>query len=196
MANKALIFLVGFMAGGVASGLYAKKKYEKILKDEQDDISETLSDVTDKEYSDLEPEEESKPVEPPKEYSGNSLSGGRTVEEYYNYGSNYDAGEEMTKESEENSKLAPKIIKASDYGTNPIYEPQTLLYYTDNDVLTTETDEIIGEGEKDLDEIRSVIGDALTKFGFKDSDEDRIFVRNFKRNADYEIIKVFGAFEE
>lgn len=202
MKNGLLIFLAGAVAGGIASGLYTKKKYEKELKDEQESVKETLSEVTDKEYADLE-EEKEETNEAPKQYSSNTPVGTpldiepkRTEDDYHDYTSHYDGGEAMSYESEANSKLAPKMIKASEYGTDPMFEPQTLLYYTDNDVLTTETDEIIGEGEKDLDEIRGTIGDALTKFGFKDNDEDRIFVRNFSRNADYEIIKVFGAFEE
>lgn len=109
------------------------------------------------------------------------------------YEENYYGGLEQT-EDMENSRGA-KFIEAVDFGIEPGMNTMTLLYYQENDILTIEeggSEEVL----KDFDEIESMIGDALTERGFKDNDEPEIYIRNQGRNCDYEIVKVFGAYEE
>jgi len=104
-----------------------------------------------------------------------------------------DLGEVITADYKKNSKKPTKIIKADEFGDQPGFNTMELVYYQENEVLT------LKEGsEEDIiyfDEIEDLIGDALVKFGFADNDETCIFVRNYSRGCDFEIIKVFGAFE-
>lgn len=103
----------------------------------------------------------------------------------------YRAGLDMTRESAKSK--GPKMIKMADYGSEPNLRLVELFYYTEDDVLTVgedQNEEII----KDFDEIESMIGDALTKYGFKDNEEETIYVRNLKRGCDYEINKIFGSY--
>lgn len=102
-------------------------------------------------------------------------------------------GEVLTKEHQQVKYREPRIIKHSDFGSEPHYTTQTLIYYTEDDILTLGEDQS-EEEVADFDEIESMIGDALTKYGFIDNDEDHIYVRNDQRCCDYEIVKVFGSF--
>ena len=83
----------------------------------------------------------------------------------------------------------PRIIRAADYGEDPKLDCKQLIYYTDDDTLATEEDEIV-------DDISGLIGDALTKYDFINNHEDSIYVRNERRSTDYEIIKVHGSFSD
>lgn len=104
-----------------------------------------------------------------------------------------DQGEYLTRDIRNNKGRAPSFIKAADYGAEPGYTSQVLCYYTVNDVLTLEGDQ--DESLlKDFDEVESMIGDALTRFGFKADDEEVIYIRNYDRLTDYQIIKVFGEY--
>ena len=90
---------------------------------------------------------------------------------------------------EVNAPGAPKIIPLDEFGSTGYLDEVTLYYYTDDDTLVTEDEEIIPNREE-------VIGDALTRFGFDKNDEKVIYVRNTKRSTDYEISKIFGAYSE
>lgn len=102
-------------------------------------------------------------------------------------------GSVLTQEHQQAKHREPRIIKHSDFGSEPHYTTQTLIYYTEDDILTLGEDQS-EEEVADFDEIESMIGDALTKYGFVDNDEDHIYVRNDQRCCDYEIVKVFGSF--
>lgn len=102
-------------------------------------------------------------------------------------------GSVLTQEHQQAKHREPRIIKHSDFGSEPHYTTQTLIYYTEDDILTLGEDQS-EEEVADFDEIESMIGDALTKYGFLDNDEDHIYVRNDQRCCDYEIVKVFGSF--
>jgi len=102
-------------------------------------------------------------------------------------------GSVLTQEHQQAKHREPRIIKHSDFGSEPHYTTQTLIYYTEDDILTLGEDQS-EEEVADFDEIESMIGDALTKYGFVDNNEDRIYVRNDQRCCDYEIVKVFGSF--
>ena len=102
-------------------------------------------------------------------------------------------GSVLTEEHQQAKHREPRIIKHTDFGSEPHYTTQTLIYYTEDDILTLGEDQS-EEEVADFDEIESMIGDALTKYGFVDNDEERIYVRNDQRCYDYEIVKVFGSF--
>ncbi len=92
-------------------------------------------------------------------------------------------------ERNQGDKARPKIIRADEFDEYEFHDKVTLYYYTEDNILTTEDEEIV-------DDVEAYIGDALTKYGFKDNDEKVIYVRNINRGTDYEVAKVFGSFEE
>ena len=108
------------------------------------------------------------------------------TDEYYNEG--LAATKEMQKPK------APKFIKAVDFGSDPSISTISLLYYQDSQTLVIE-DELNEEIIEDMDEVEEMIGDALTKYGFDTDDEPVIYIRNENRSADYEITKIFGAYD-
>ena len=88
--------------------------------------------------------------------------------------------ENIMKDSQKPPKIIPHDALEELDGS---YEIKTLLYYQVNDVLADEDDHVIID-------IPDQIGDALTKFGFKDNDENIIYVQNFKYHIVYEIQKI------
>lgn len=100
------------------------------------------------------------------------------------------AQEESPSETESSrSKTGPKLIKAEEYGADSSLQQITLYLYSDG-TLANEEEEAI-----EVDIWRRMIGDALDKFGFRDSNEQTIYVRNRKFGADFEIVKVHASYD-
>lgn len=98
--------------------------------------------------------------------------------------------EKYHEEHQKNKNRPPKIISAEDASELPGYiEERTLYYYTEDEVLVDDSEEMIDDPE-------ILIGDALDKFGFAQNDERIIFVLNYAQDVCYEIQKVNGAFSE
>lgn len=93
-------------------------------------------------------------------------------------------------ESVEKHARAPRLIKSSEFGQLPNFAQVFLTYYTGSDTFEVDGDSPQIIDAKDVDEIRGMLGDTLDKYGFKDSDETEIYVRNFARETDYDIVKV------
>ena len=68
------------------------------------------------------------------------------------------------------------------------YEKQELLWYASDNTLTNDINEFVDE---DL-----LIGDILDNSGFVDNDQEAIWVRNDKLMVDFEIRKLYTAFNE
>ena len=83
----------------------------------------------------------------------------------------------------------PKLIKEDtfEYDGRNIYDKIDLYYYTGDDVLASEDEEVI-------DNVDHTVGDCLDKFGFRENDEGEIYVRNFYTMTDYRITKMFAEF--
>lgn len=99
----------------------------------------------------------------------------------------YNEGLRASLEHEARRTMQPRIIKEDDYGNDGTLEQESLFYYQGDDTLVTEDDE-------EIHDIPLVVGDCLDKFGFRDNDEKRICVRNYKLGKDYEVIKVDGPY--
>lgn len=99
----------------------------------------------------------------------------------------YNEGLKASLEHEARRTMQPRIIKEEDYGNDGTLEQESLFYYQGNDILVTEDDE-------EIHDLPLVVGDCLDKFGFRDNDEKRICVRNYKLGKDYEVIKVAGPY--
>lgn len=109
----------------------------------------------------------------------------------------YDAPDSDPWEGEHSDTRLPRVIKAIDFGVEPGYRSISLLYYQEDDTLAYDDIEDVEEEDRlALDEVEDLLGDTLTKYGFKDNDEPQIYVRNYARKCDYVIEKVFGAYGE
>ena len=99
----------------------------------------------------------------------------------------YNEGLKASLEHEARRTMQPRIIKEDDYGNDGTLEQESLFYYQENDTLVTEDDE-------EIHDLPLVVGDCLDKFGFRDNNEKRICVRNYKLGKDYEVIKIDGPY--
>lgn len=87
---------------------------------------------------------------------------------------------------------APRLIKVSQVGELDWFGMSTLLYYEgDNTLVIEDSEDVIPE-----DEVRNYVGDCLTKYGFTINDEAIVYVRNFQREVDYEVIKIHESYSE
>lgn len=102
----------------------------------------------------------------------------------------YEEGKRESKERAANRSKPPKIISEADFWNKyPQYDAQTLMYYTEDDVLATEEDE-------EIFDVGMTIGDALERYGFMDNDESEIFVVNHRIGCRFQIQKVWGSYAD
>lgn len=207
-------FLIAFAAGAVGGGLsvwiFMKRKYDKMVNEKISALDEYYKtyygdggwsdDVSDVEsFTEVEEDVQESPgkmemkVDTHKvDYTSYFKSEKELSEAEHPMESGYGEVEETEEEAKETK--SPKFIKAIDYGSGG-FGTMDLLYYQDNDTLVID-DEVNQEVLTDFDEIESMIGDALTKYGFKEDDEPVIYIRNYSRNRDYMITKVFDKFSD
>lgn len=99
--------------------------------------------------------------------------------------------EEVFDNHQKNKDKSPKIISAEAYSNlSPHIDQQVLFFYTIDQVLCDE------DNEEPIEDYYRLIGDALTKYGFVDSDESIIFVMNYELETCYEIQKVDASWED
>jgi len=101
-----------------------------------------------------------------------------------------DEEEAAIEDHQKNKNKKPKIISYEEAANLPQYIEQVTLYaYTEDGTVTDEDDQPVDDPD-------SLIGDALTKYGFldEDCDETIIFVRNYSLDTCFEIEKVVGSF--
>lgn len=127
-------------------------------------------------------------VHMPEEYA--SSENRKEIEEAYERLANEESPEDDDEYAlkEPKPKLPPRLIKEEDWQTCPTLDKVNLYYYTEDDILTNEDDEVI-------DDPRYYIGNTLTKFDFKHNDEKVIYVRNEEIGTDFEIEKIWGGFQ-
>lgn len=92
--------------------------------------------------------------------------------------------EEIFDNYQKNKNKPPKIISAEDYSNLPAHIDQEVLYFYAYDEMLTDDE------EEPVEDPAILIGDALTKYGFADNDEQIIFVMNYATETCYEIQKV------
>lgn len=92
--------------------------------------------------------------------------------------------EEAFDEHQKNKNRPPRIISADTYSNLPAYIDQEVLYFYAYDEM------LCDENEEPIDEPERLVGDALTKYGFMDSEEQIIFVMNYAIDTCYEIQKL------
>lgn len=103
-------------------------------------------------------------------------------------GADYVEGEKMYERKEAARVKGPHLIKQESYDEDfPEFDKDSLYYYTVNDVLATEDDEVI-------DNALYIVGECLDKFDFRHNEEETIWIRNAGMNTDYQVFKVRGEF--
>lgn len=94
------------------------------------------------------------------------------------------AEEEAFESHQKNKNRQPKIISAEAYSELPAHIDKEVLYFFAHDEMLTD------DNEEPVEEPERLVGDALTKYGFNESDEMIIFVMNYAQDTCYEIQKL------
>lgn len=184
MYKYALTFVGGLIAGFVAAKLVEKFVNDKEFDPEEDAVESDVEDPDD--FCEAEVEDED-PVVAVRDYSA-------YAEVYTDSAKHEHPEDDFVEEPEVNEEIKkykkPRLIKEEEFGELAGIEKQTLKYWTYDDTLTTEENEELKDQE-------FYVGDCLTKYGFKDNDEEReIFVRNGRLGTDYDIVKFDSSFAE
>lgn len=201
---NSLCFGTGVAAGIIFTSIYWKKKMDKILAEELDYIRPNSDEFS-------EPGVEVNPPRadgPLSEEDRNEIREKlvRNFEQTSSYATMYkDAAEEehpvdsdedddvedeldrINEEHRENFNKPPKIISAEEFSNlPPQFETDALYFYHYDDVLVDDEDD-------EIDDPGVLIGDCLDKYGFRDSDEEIIFVINYRIDKAFEIHRVMGS---
>lgn len=189
MYKYALTFI-----GGLVAGFVAAKLVEKFVNDKEFEPEDAVeSDVEDPDdFCEAEVEDED-PVVAVRDYSAYAevyTDSAKTEHPEDDSEEEHDYVEEPEVNEEIKKYKKPRLIKEEEFGELAGIEKQTLKYWTYDDTLTTEENEELKDQE-------FYVGDCLTKYGFKDNDEEReIFVRNGRLGTDYDIVKFDSSFAE
>lgn len=83
-----------------------------------------------------------------------------------------------------------KILEPEHFGEITTYECESLTYYVMDKTLVHEDGTVV-------DDESFLIGDALERYNWADSDEDNLplYVRNYRIAKDFEIVKVMGEYD-
>ena len=200
---------IGSFAAGTLFGYFIKKetikkRYEKELDEKLKEAyemyeEETINTIKSfEDYISLEKNPTSEPEEKEKEESSTKTEI-KMDTKIVRYDKMFpdEIDEEITPEEEanieheQNRHRKPKIISAKDSSIlGPHIEERELDFYAYNETLVdAEEDEILEE-----EDIERLIGDALTKYNFIDSDETEIYVMNYEIDVCFKIIKKYASY--
>jgi hypothetical protein len=176
--KNTLIFATGAAIGSLVAWKLLKKKYEQLAQDEIDSVKEVFSRLESQVTDDTANTGDTEEVEENTSDSPNLSSYSEVITDngYTNY-SNLNGRE---KEETQDSMDRPYVIDPDHFGEFIDYDTVSLTYYSDG-ILTDEDDEII----EDVDDIVGI--ESLTHFG--EYEDDSVFVRNDRRECDYEILR-------
>ncbi|MBO7450444.1 MAG: hypothetical protein J6U54_08740 [Clostridiales bacterium] len=215
MKNFIFGLLVGAIAGGAGVYIFDKRKYTREFNEKLEEaVNEEVARVVDY-YQDKEEElmaaeinhtktkikdkptvkevEEAKANEILKDYrtadDGDRISPADAV------GVDEEELEALIQDTEIKEKIQAelekrhpktKIIKQEHFGEIADYECETLRFYIQDKMLVHENDELVEDPEFLLD-------DALDRYGWADDDKDEssLYVRNYKLQRDYEVVKMY-----
>lgn len=214
-STKLIFLAIGFVAGagtGVAGSFgYFKKKFSKKMNEELSKMEERYRVPV--KYTRVKFDEDEKSAEDDFESREKNyiLSADRRAEikqklikgrqQTTNYAEMYkmknedqeeesddveiDPGQEFDKFYQKNKDKPPKIISLEDAIELPEFiNQQALLYYTENDVLLDE------ESNEIIEDRQNFIGNTLEKYDFRNNDDDRMYVLNWRLTTCYEIQKM------
>ena len=196
-------FIFGFLLGGVTGAGITALICKSHLKKEREKIRKEY-----KEYYERKQEEEDeakmthvkvipdKPV-PEKEEMHQYKE---LVREYDRADFERPTEEDLIEEAENTEKIHNallasrdriKLIQVESFGEIQSFDAESLTYYVYDKTLTHEDESLV-------DDVDFLIGDALDRYGWADNDEeqDALYVRNYKLQKDFEIIKVMDEYPE
>ena len=170
-------FLIGFAWGVVVGSLYTYFS----VKDKFADISQKEIDEVKAFYK--EKEKKDAPEEPKEEKKENEAKNEK--KDYVNFvkRTGYTNYSDMSSESGD-----IQVIKPSEYGEDPDYDTISFTHYADG-VLVDDAGQIVP-----VDEYIDMIGNYTEHFG--EYEDDSVYIRNYKRQTDYEILSDIRTYEE
>lgn len=178
-----MIFAGGVVVGAIAGVYVEKRKYERILEEQEEELTEKLK----KEYGGIDAFAEEEKAE--EVTSHIEVPEKRPPFPYHECYKGSDPAEGEAPKEMSDKKKPPRAIKNEEFGTTGFREVY-LDYYVEDQALV-----IADETEaKEIDEVKDWIGDVLERFDFDNSDQDKICVRNFDRRWDIQIKKVYDRF--
>ena len=97
--------------------------------------------------------------------------------------------EERVQEALEASHDKPKLLNVESFGELTNYETESLTYYVEDQTLVHEDGSLV-------DDEAFLLGDALDRYDWRDDDNDQapLYVRNYKLQRDYEVVKVMAEY--
>lgn len=167
--SKITIFTVGAAIGSAVTWTIMKDRYERLVREDRDSIREYYE----RKYSaDKEEVLEEEPEPDDAQVAIEDYAAELNKNGYTNYSS-------VETKKEEDTVEKPYVITPDEFGELYDYQTNSLIYFADG-VLTDDNYELI----EDVDDI--VGCDSLNHFG--EYEEDSVFVRNDRLEADYEIL--------
>ena len=156
---------LGFVAGASVAYLYLKNQMPEEVTEFVPVKNERWEEATE-DGKDEEKEEDLK--------KANAIIAKNSYSQYYD-----EKVETKRDELEQASRSKPYIISPGEVGDIPGYDKFTLKYYRDGVLLD--------DANEPLDDATSIVGDRfMTHFG--EYEEDTVYVRNDRTQADYEIL--------
>ena len=193
----AIMFVAGAVVGSAATYKFVKTKYERISREEIDEVKEYFRklydndahteefEVEDCDSSELE-NDEVEEVRPTHRIVGEKPDLAQYAELIAQYRAEEEAFENQNKQKGGDVDMEyddPYVISPDDFDENNSYDRIGLTYYADGTVVD-DCDEVL-----DDDEIDVQIGrDWMNSFG-EYGDDDVIHVRNEQSKTDYEIVR-------
>ena len=172
--NFTLSSFIAFAAGAVVGSLVAwrisKKRYDKLMQEETEELREYYSGKIERLEGDLD-EYVNEWNEAEEEYEKKLNKLGYT---------NYSGTDNLANDDEGVDDIyRPYVIAPEEFGMNSDYETVSLTYYADG-VLADEMDNLI-------ENVDDTVGkESLNHFG--QYEDDSVFVRNDKLECDFEIL--------
>ncbi len=207
-------FIIGLLLGGGAGGgitYYIMKKQMDGMRDEiraeykeYYERKQVEEDEAKAEHINAIPD---KPIPKPREYTNIIKTYGGEVRDFDDEDpaeserpedDEPDDVEDLIEEAENTEKLHNALEKSHDrikllqpdsFGEINSYACESLMYYVYDKTLVHEDDTLV-------DDIAFLVGDALDRYGWADNDEDEepLYVRNYKLQKDFEVIKVMDEY--
>lgn len=193
----AIMFVAGAAIGSAATYKFVKTKYERISREEIDNVKEYFrelnngdectneSEVEDCDSSELE-NNEVEEVRPTRRTVGEKPDLAHYADLIAQYRAEEEAFEIQNKQKGGDSDMEyddPYVISPDDFDENNSYDRIGLTYYADGTVVD-DCDEILDDDEIDVQIGRDWI-DSFGEYG----DDDVIHVRNEQSKTDYEIVR-------
>lgn len=201
--TKAVYFTAGLCIGGGVTYLVVKDRYKRLTEEEVASVRDSFEKIYERKARQLaddwnsqpDPEESAKTKEEYRTIVANSeyeTVSDHVPEEAVAYIHTKDADVEVHSEDEnfevtvatesDPNPNKPYVIDVVDFMNNGDYDNITMTYWTQEDILVDEREEIIHE-------VDSLIGRNNLNFFDEHPNEDTVYIRNNKEEVDFEIIK-------